>query len=91
MAEQYTMDQLNTLVENQFKKHDANGDDKLDKTEAHALFQEVHGKFGDKPWTEDGFEAAFAKADSDGDGFIQKPELHAFLHNWAKNKNLMKE
>ena len=77
------------MIEHQFTKHDANGDAKLDKTEGEALMREIHGKFSDKEWNQDVFDAAFKAADEDGDGHIDKAELHKFLLKRAHDKNLI--
>ena len=86
---QYSMEQFDKMIETQFAKHDANADGKLDQNEARGLMEEVHGKFSDKPWNEDAFQAGFKAADVDGDGHIDKAELHAFLLERAKARNMI--
>merc|ERR1712086_101535 len=90
MADQkYTMEQFDKMIDNQFTKHDVNADGKLCKSEGEALMKEVHGKFSDKEWNQEAFEAAFKAADVDGDNHIDKAELHAFLLARANQKGMM--
>ena len=85
----YTEEQFNKMIDNQFAKHDANGDAQLDKAEAKNLMMEINSKFTDKEWNEEAFEAGFKEADKNGDGFIDKAELHAFLKDRAQKRGML--
>ena len=89
MAQQFTMEQFDNMVNNQFTKHDANADGKLDVNECRNLLQELHAKFSDKEWNEDVFQAQFKEADTDNDGHVDKAELHAHLLKKAQAKGLI--
>ena len=77
LYELHTQNLTDKDIETHFKKHDKNGDGKLDTDELGSLCRELG-----RPLTRNEMESAIFELDADGSGFIEMNELL----EWWKNR-----